>query len=411
MSIAITYAGIPSLQPPDLRGNDPVAGHDEPGATPGPGRKPHVCFVAPTAWPVVAGARDIHVVGGAEVQQGFIARALVARGYRVSMISLDYGQTDGSEVDGIRMYKANRPDEGIPVLRFVHPRMTKMWRAMKRVNADIYYQRTSSVTTALMAAFCRHAGKRSIYAGASDMDFIPGQEEISLTRDKFIFRWGLRRIDEVVVQNAAQQLSMRRNYGREATLIPSTHVPPAGARHDRGGYALWVARMGASKRPELLVEIARRMPGIRVVMVGGPEGGRAGEALYRRVREAAATVPNLELAGFVPYAEIDRWFDGARILINTSEFEGFPNTFLQAWARGIPAVSLLDTGSLEDGVPVPALGKDVEEGAALARRLMTDDLAWQQASARSLRHFRRVHSVDAMLVRYEHLLATLGTPR
>ena len=65
MSTSITYAGLPSLQPPDLRGNDPVAGNDDPGATPGPGRKPHVCFVAPTAWPVIAGVRDIPVVGGA----------------------------------------------------------------------------------------------------------------------------------------------------------------------------------------------------------------------------------------------------------------------------------------------------------------------------------------------------------
>jgi glycosyltransferase involved in cell wall biosynthesis len=289
--------------------------------------------------------------------------------------------------------------------------MTKMWRAMKRVNADVYYQRTSSVTTALTAAFCRHYGKRSIYAGASDMDFIPGEEEIILRRDKWIFQWGLKRIDEVVTQHAGQQLNYRRNYGREGTLIPSCYVPPAGATHDRGGYALWVARMGESKRPELLVEIARRMPGIRVVMVGGSEGGRSGDALYRAVHEAAASVPNLRLTGFVPYAEIDRWFNGARILINTSKFEGFPNTFLQAWSRGIPTVSLLDTQSLEDGVPVSALAQGPDDAAEMARRLMTDDLAWQQASQRASRHFRRVHSVDAMLVRYEHLLATLGTPR
>jgi glycosyltransferase involved in cell wall biosynthesis len=411
VSICITYAGTPLQRPPDVGGNDPTARHRDPAVTPGPGRKPHICFVAPTAWPVIAGATHIPVVGGAEVQQGFIARALVARGYRVSMISLDYGQAEPSEVDGIRMFKAHRPDEGMPVVRFVHPRMTKMWRAMKRVDADIYYQRTSSVTTALMAVFCRHYRKRSIYAGASDMDFIPGHEEIELARDKWIFQFGLKRVDEVVVQHTGQQRNFRRNYGREATLIPSCYVPPAGARPDRSGYALWVARMGESKRPELLVEIARRMPGQRVVMVGGPEGGRAGEALHRAVREAAATVPNLDLLGFVPYAEIDRWFDGARIVINTSKFEGFPNTFLQAWARGIPTVSLLDTQSLEEGIPVSAIAQGVEDAAALARRLMTDDLAWQQASTRAQRHFRRVHSVDAMLVRYEHLLASLGTPR
>jgi glycosyltransferase involved in cell wall biosynthesis len=367
--------------------------------------------VAPDAWPVIAGSRDIPVVGGAEVQQGFIARALASRGYRVSLISLDYGQEEPSEVDGIRMYKAHRPDEGIPVVRFVHPRMTKMWRAMKRVNADIYYQRTSSVVTALLALFCRRHGKRSIYAGASDMDFVPGQEEIALLRDKLIFRFGLRRVDHVVVQHAGQQRTCRSNYGREATLIPSCYAPPASARADRQGHVLWVARMGKSKRPELAVEIARRLAGHRVVMVGGPEGGRSGDAVYRAVREAASGVPNLRLAGFVPYAQVDRYFDGARVLLNTSKFEGFPNTFLQAWSRGIPTVSLLDTQSIEDDVPVSALAQGAEDGAAAAARLMSDDLAWHQASQRALRHFKRVHSVDAMLVRYEHLLATLGTPR
>src|SRR5262249_44954868 len=159
------------------------------------------------------------------------------------------------------------------------------------------------------------------------------------------YRFGLKRMDHVVVQHAGQQRDYRHNYGREATLIPSCYVPPPHARHDRGGHVLWVARLGESKRPLLAVEVARRLAGHRVVMVGGSEGGRSGEALYRAVREAASKVPNLEFKGFVPYAEIDRYFDGARLLLNTSKFEGFPNTFLQAWSRGIPTVSLLDTGS------------------------------------------------------------------
>ena len=30
----------------------------------------------------------------------------------------------------------------------------------------------------------------------------------------------------------------------------------------------------------------------------------------------------------------------SKILINTSSFEGFPNTFVQAWANGVPVISL-----------------------------------------------------------------------
>ncbi len=64
------------------------------------------------------------------------------------MVMLDYGQPDATEVRGVTVYKMHKPDEGIPVLRFVHPRLTSLWRALKRVNADVYYQRTAAVHTA-----------------------------------------------------------------------------------------------------------------------------------------------------------------------------------------------------------------------------------------------------------------------
>ena len=137
---------------------DAPAGAGRAAAT-GPARKPHVCFVALTAWPVMSGDTSISMVGGAEVQQSVIAPALAARGYRVSMICLDYGQPEGAVVRGVTVHKAYQPDEGIRVVRFVFPRMTKLWDALKRVDADAYYQRTSSVTTGITAAFCRRYGR------------------------------------------------------------------------------------------------------------------------------------------------------------------------------------------------------------------------------------------------------------
>jgi len=91
---------------------------------PPPAQRPHVCFVAPTTWPVLSGDPHIQVVGGAELQQTVIATALARRGYRVSMLCLDFGQPDGVVVDGVTVYKLHKPDEGLPVVRFVYPRMT-----------------------------------------------------------------------------------------------------------------------------------------------------------------------------------------------------------------------------------------------------------------------------------------------
>src|SRR3954465_13587029 len=96
-------------------------------------RRPHFCFVAPYAWPVLSRDPNIQVVGGAEVQQCILARLFAAKVCRVSMISFDYGQPSPSLLDGITVYKAFREDAGIPVLRFVHPRLPSLWRPRRAV--------------------------------------------------------------------------------------------------------------------------------------------------------------------------------------------------------------------------------------------------------------------------------------
>src|SRR5258706_8257335 len=261
MSTGAMYELMPSPTRPEARARAKVA--------PRTGARPHVCFVAPTTWPVLARDRAIEVVGGAEVQQSMIAPALARRGFRVSMICHDYGQRDGAEVDGVTIHNMHKPDAGTPVVRFFHPRLTSLWSALARADADVYYQRSAAVWTGFLAAFCRRNARASIYAGASDVDFVPGQQEIRFARDRRIFEWGLRRVDRVGVQNPAQEEALRTHYGREAALIPSCYIPSAGAHADRAGYVLWVATMRPPKQAEKLLEIARLLPQFRFVMVGG----------------------------------------------------------------------------------------------------------------------------------------------
>src|SRR5262245_44263785 len=179
----------------------------------------HVCFVAPYAWPVLSRDPALKVVGGAEVQQVILARLLARAGYRVSMICCDYGQPDRAEVDGVTAYKTFKPEAGLPVLRFAHPRLTSMWRAMREADADVYYQRSSAMWTGVVAAFCKLHGKGSIYAGASDRDFVVGDEQIRFARDRWIYRHGLASVDAIVAQNKVQVETCRRYHRREAVLI------------------------------------------------------------------------------------------------------------------------------------------------------------------------------------------------
>jgi glycosyltransferase involved in cell wall biosynthesis len=375
------------------------------------GAPPHVCFVAPLAWPVLARDARIQIVGGAELQQSILARGLARAGFRVSMICADFGQPQDAVLDGVTVRKAYRPDAGVPVLRFLWPRLTEMWRAMRAVNADIYYQRCSDMLTALVAEFCRRHRRRSIFASASDLDFVPGAQPIRLRRDRWLFERGLRRVDRVVVQNAAQQRACRANYGRESICIPSCYESPADSAAGAGGdTVLWVGSLRPRdyKRPELLLEIARRLPQRRFVLIGGAGGTAPTSAAFERARDGAAELPNVEFTGFLPLERVERYFDRARVLVNTSRHEGMPNTFLQAWARGVPSVAFVDTGARLDGAPVYPVVASAGEAAAEIERLLADEAHWRRVSARCREHFERTHSTRAVLPRYAALLQELG---
>src|SRR5205085_1398547 len=105
-----------------------------------------------------------------------------------------------------------------------------------------------------------------------------GQEQITLARDRWLYRRGLARVDRIVAQNPFQLESCRRNHQREALVIPSCYVPAAHARrasleHD---CVLWVGTIHDYKRPHWFLDIAERLPHRRVVMIGGPSIGGEG---------------------------------------------------------------------------------------------------------------------------------------
>jgi glycosyltransferase involved in cell wall biosynthesis len=166
---------------------------------------------------------------------------------------------------------------------------------------------------------------------------------------------------------------------------------------------LWVSTLRRWKRPELFVELARRLPGVRFRMVGGPSAEIGGQDLFDRVKQSAAGLSNLEFVGFVPFAEIDQHFNAARIFVNTSEYEGFPNTFLQAWSRAIPTVSFFDTGSVVEGERVVTLATDLDNMADQVRSLVQHDDSWSRAGRRGRACYEAFHTPDIALEIYERL--------
>ena len=372
-----------------------------------PHRPPTLCFVGPANLPVLAREYGRHGVGGAELQQTLLAKALVAQGYDVSMVVADYGQPDGAAWDGIKTYKAYRPEAGIPGLRFIHPRWTTLWAAMKRARADIYYTSCAGALLGQVVLFARLHGARVIFRIASNSDCDPAALLIRYWRDKRLYRYGLRRADLVLAQTPQQQQALLKNFRRESRVVAS--VTDTNGRRpgfdERDIPVLWVGNIRALKRPELLLEAARKLPQLQFHIIGGPVSGA--ESVYEAVRVAAEQIPNVRFHGPVPYHEVGEFYERARVFVGTSEIEGFPNTYLQAWARGTPVVAFLDPDNL---IARNGMGRAITSVAQMCAEIValsSDRGAWENASQRSRDYMDNRFNATRMTAPYTEALSNL----
>ena len=87
------------------------------------------------------------------------------------------------------------------------------------------------------------------------------------------------------------------------------------------------------------------------------------------------------------------------MLINTSEHEGFPNTFLQAWSRGIPVMSFLDPDNLIQEHNLGIVCKNIEEMKNQLLKFLSNKMKF---SAKRIReHFETNLSIQKIVDKYE----------
>ncbi len=386
-----------------------------PGTPPAPGaaagRPPRVCFFASYLWPSFAEG-DLGFAGGAEMQQAVLARGLAARGFEVSVATCDYGQGRRVEREGIVFHATHPPFAGLPVLRFFHPRLTGNLRALLAARADVIYERGSGMQAGLAHDVARATGAAFVFAAAHDHDARRAMPLVELPRDRWWYARAIRGADEVIAQTEAQRALFRAEWGRESTVIPNlVERPAAPADAGRPGAVLWLSTYKDAKRPDLVLELARRLPAVRFVMAGVIPPPPLTRETYERVRAAAAALPNLEVRGHLPRHELPAFFAGGALFLHTSPAEGFPNTLLEAWAHGLPSLSVVDPDGIAAREGIGDTAGDADGLAAAIERAMADPEGRRARGGRARAYVERHHGPDGIVARVAGVLARAAAKR
>ncbi|MCH8125698.1 glycosyltransferase family 4 protein [candidate division KSB1 bacterium] len=302
-----------------------------------------ICFVSQNIYPLLNKSSNMDFIGGAELQQAFIGHELAKRGHRICYITLNHGQGDIEEIESFKVISTFKPNEGLPILRFFYPRLYKIWKALCKSDADIYYVRCACFILAPVVFYAYLNNKKVVYCGAYDTDFEPEKIALPYKRDKLMYFWGLKRCDAIIVQNKVQQKTLQKYFNLQGQIVHNgfskvKKTSPANK------HILWVATILPRKNPNLFINLAKRFPKEKFVMVGGNFDQE--QQFKQDITKQAEKVPNLEFKGYLPFEKVIKEFIKAKLFISTSNYEGFPNTFLQAWSNGIPVISFVDPDDL-----------------------------------------------------------------
>lgn len=330
-------------------------------------RPPGVCIVAHKAYGAIAGGASGHA-GGVERQTAMLARWLAARGFAATLLVWNEGQSKSTVIDGVRVIAMCSQRDGVAGLRFFHPRWTSLARALSEADADVYYHNCAEYVTGQVALWCRRHQRPFVYSVASDPECDPRLPMLNHLRERVLFRYGLRHADRIIVQTRRQHQQLHDEWGLDSVVLkmPATFTPPPSPQPmplNEPARVVWAGRISSEKRLDRLLAIAARLPEVTFQIAGGVDAAfSSGTALI----EAARARPNIEVLGQVARDDMPAIYRHATCLLCTSDYEGFPNTFLEAWAYGVPVISTVDPDGL---IASESLGYTASDDAELARQI------------------------------------------
>ena len=223
---------------------------------------------------------------------------------------------------------------------------SRVWKALHRIAPDIIYQRDANAYLGIAAHYARSSPCALIWHIASARDVQPFAIRSVRTIpfdyfDKRMIEYGIRHADYIFGQAQYQEDLLRQNYGRTCDLIVGNWHPEPTVPCTKGPpvKVVWVSNLKPLKRPEIFVDLAERLGTVteaEFVMIGHPGAGKYQQHLETRMRR----VKGLTYLGVRSNEEINRILAVSHVFVNTSDYEGFPNTFVQAWLHEVPVVSL-----------------------------------------------------------------------
>jgi glycosyltransferase involved in cell wall biosynthesis len=300
--------------------------------------KRKVCFVSLGSLPLLTSNQNLLYAGGAELKQIQLAKELVKQQYIVSFVVHDEKDIQKTkDFEDIVLVKSFPSSQDIGFLK----KVIMLWKSLKQADADIYVQAT--YPPGIVALYCFLHRKKYIKWLSSDKSVsLQDVTQRTTLMTKLSLYFDIKLASVIIGQNQYQKETIEKKFRKKCVILKNpvtlSEGPPV-CTQKKEHAVLWVGTIRSLKQPELFLEIAKLLPHVKCIMIGGVTNSEA--ELYTTIERKSKSLSNLSFLGFVPYNKMKEYYLQSSVFVNTSVVEGFPNTFLEAWTHYVPVVSLM----------------------------------------------------------------------
>ncbi|WBL81443.1 glycosyltransferase family 4 protein [Bradyrhizobium xenonodulans] len=285
---------------------------------------------------------DDHPIGGWAVQLSIWLRALDSAGHDAALLTWKGALAHVGSGQQIKLIETYDPAHGVRVAKYFYSYIPKILEAARAYRPDIMIQGVCGVHTAIMAFVAGQLGIPFVHRVVNDKD-VDERCKIGLRSYEWLaYSWARSRTTAFLCQNEYQREKL-------AALFPSkpvhivhnavvvTEDATAPLPRSERKYVAWLGVFRYGKNLPLLFRIAQELPTVTFRVAGMPD--RVVDQATLDAVDGLRHLPNVELIGYIRRADVQRFLSEATALLCTSDFEGFSNVFLEAFAVGTPVVT------------------------------------------------------------------------
>lgn len=276
----------------------------------------------------------------------------------------------------------------------LYVKLSKLRKKFLENEIEVVIQRGLTQQSPILSFFCKIWGIKYVFMFASDVE-VEGKTQ-SFKKRCYFFKKLLKNSFRIIVQNEYQKSKIQKKYSEKTFLIRNGFSLKEEENLKVKKDILWVSRSDKWKNPEKFLELALEYPSENFVMIC-PYSVNMSVEEYEKLKKNSEKISNLKFIEFVRYDKIDNYFSKSKIFVNTSDYEGSPQTFVQATMNAVPIVSLnSDPNSIleKHGCGFCAKGDFELLKEKIGDMVDKNTYQWKSMSSKCIAYAKEKHSIE-----------------